>query len=144
MPAIPSYTWPISLWETLASSFFLEDRIFTSFQSTIGIIAVAAIAVGRPVTQPPPHTSRPAISPHQALQKYLLPQWGRSSPYRDAAHGQRYERQHLHLPALGEAEGVTSGSGTAAGWVTAPPTIIWAVRPTSWQQSCCSNHLDFP
>ena len=51
----------------------------------------AAIAVGRPVTQPPPHTSRRAISPHQALQKYSLPQSGQNSHCRDAAQGQLWE-----------------------------------------------------
>jgi hypothetical protein len=32
------------------------------------------IAVGRPVTQPPPHRSRRAVFSHRALQEYSLPQ----------------------------------------------------------------------
>jgi hypothetical protein len=35
-----------------------------------------AIAVGRPVTQPPPHGSRRAVFSHRALQSYSLPQVG--------------------------------------------------------------------
>jgi len=37
---------------------------------------MAAIAVGLPVAQQPPHRSRRAVFPHRALQEYSLPQSG--------------------------------------------------------------------
>src|SRR5262245_57948467 len=41
---------------------------------------VAVIAVGRPVTRPPPHRSRRAVFPHRALQEYSLPQSSLGTP----------------------------------------------------------------
>src|SRR5713101_437449 len=38
--------------------------------------AAGTIAVGRPVTRPPPHRSRRAVVSHRALQQYSLPQVG--------------------------------------------------------------------
>jgi hypothetical protein len=38
------------------------------------------IAVGRPVTRPPPHRSRRAVFPHRALQEYSLPQSSLGTP----------------------------------------------------------------
>src|SRR2546430_15254684 len=40
----------------------------------------AVIAVGRPVTRPPPHRSRRAVFPHRALQEYSLPQSSLGTP----------------------------------------------------------------
>ena len=39
-------------------------------------VFVSAIAVGRPVTRPPPHRSRRAVFSHRALQEDSLPQVG--------------------------------------------------------------------
>jgi hypothetical protein len=42
------------------------------------------IAVGRPVTRPPPHRSRRAVFPHRALQEYSLPQSSLGTPSRQS------------------------------------------------------------
>src|SRR2546426_3799552 len=48
--------------------------VFPDPTATPPILLFAAIAVGLPVTQQPPHRSRRAVFPHRALRGYSLPQ----------------------------------------------------------------------
>src|SRR5260370_1423740 len=54
-----------------------EGNVETSSKAAL-FYRLGTIAVGRPVTRPPPHRSRRAVFSHRALQTYSLPHVGLS------------------------------------------------------------------
>src|SRR4249920_1792848 len=69
-----SRSTPLRLTRCIGSLLFLSRQSPTQTSTFLRDI----IAVGRPVTRPPPHRSRRAVFSHRALQKYSLPHVGLS------------------------------------------------------------------